>query len=83
MCRVGLDFGFLYWVGLDFGFPGLGEEPAEEILETWSWLQREQKAGSRGQSTCTSIYSYIVLVQNMFVHRLFVWRGVGSGMEAT
>ena len=43
-------------LGLDFGFPGLA---AEEILETWSWLQREQKAGSKGQSTRTSIYSYV------------------------
>ena len=30
-------------LGLDFGFPGLA---AEEILETWSWLQSRQKAGS-------------------------------------
>ena len=45
--------------GLDFGFPGLSLEPVEEILETWSWLQREQKAGSKGQSTRTSIYSYV------------------------
>ena len=52
---------------------------AEEILETWSWLQRAQKAGSRGQSTCTSIYSYALV--HTFVRTWTFCKEGGWGAE--
>ena len=67
-------------LGLDFGFPGLA---AEEILETWSWLQSRQKAGSSRVKVHVRAFIHTGTSHtDTYVHRLFPRRGWGVEWRA-
>ena len=68
--------------GLDFGFPGLSPERAKKSLKLGHGCRGNKKQGARVK-VHVQAFIHTYMCARMYVQRLFVGRGLESGMEAT